>query len=82
MITCIDPVRLAEIEHPYPHGPANALLKCHSEMLDNLKEIGNTVKQALQSRQADALLIPNEFIPGFSRGALKSLPEIWVPVGR
>jgi hypothetical protein len=35
----------------YPHGPANVLLKCHSEMLDNLIEIGNTVKQALQSRQ-------------------------------
>ena len=66
MITCVDPVRLAEIEHRYSHGPANALLKCHSEMLDNLKEIGNAVKQALQSRQGGALLIPNEFIPGLS----------------
>ncbi len=66
MITRIDPVRLAEIEDRYSHRPADALLKCHSEMLDKFKEIGSAVKQALESCQGGILLIPNEFIPGLS----------------
>jgi hypothetical protein len=82
MIARVDPVRLTEIEHRYFHGPANTLLKCRSEILDKLKEIWNAVKQALQSRQGGALLMPNEFVPGLSGWALQSLPEVWVPTGR
>jgi hypothetical protein len=58
--------RLAEIEHRYSHRPASALLKCHSEMPDKLKEIWNAGQQALQSRQGGALLMPNELVPGLS----------------
>ena len=47
MTACVDPVRLAEIEHRYPNRPANALLKCHAEMLDNFKEVGNASQASL-----------------------------------